>query len=107
MSDRFFDIAKNTKVLEELKSDLLSTVATLYKAIVKGTQEKIIESLAAIIILTYLIGKRLGVKFFQIDKAVEEQLHFAQSKYTDIENWFNDISSLKEYINDMNNGGKE
>ena len=50
MSDRFFDIAKNTKVLEELKSDLLSTVATLYKAIVKGTQEKIIESLAAIII---------------------------------------------------------
>lgn len=101
MPDRFFDIAKNTKVLEELKSDLLSAVATLYKAIVKGTQDKIIESLAAIIILTYLIGRRLGVKFFQIDQAIKEQLRISQGKDIEIEKWFKDISSLKEYINDM------
>lgn len=100
MPERFFDIAKNTKVLDELKSDLLSAVATLYRAIVKGTQDKIVESLGAIVILTYLIGRRLGVKFFQIDQAVKDQLQTSQGE-EDIEKWFNDISSLKEYINDM------
>ena len=101
MSDHFIDIAKNAKILDELKTDLLGTVATLFRAIIQGAQGKIIESLAAIIILAYIIGRRLGVKFFQLDQAVKDQLKRAEDSEHEVEKWFNDLSSLKQYIDDV------
>jgi len=101
MPDHQFDIAKNAKVLDDLKADLVSTVASLLKTIVRGSQDTIIECLAAIIITVYIIGRRLGMKFYQIDQEVHNQLFKAVGCDHEVEKWFNDISSLKQYWNDM------
>lgn len=101
MADQQIDIAKNAKVLEDLKADLVSTVAGLLKSIVRGSQEAILECLAAIIITVYIIGKRLGIKFYQIDQEVHNQLSAAVGNDHDVEKWFKDITSLKEYWNDL------
>lgn len=101
MPDYQFDIAKNAKVLDELKADLIGTVGNLYRNIIKGSQETIIDCLAAIIITVYIIGRRLGIKFYQVDEAIGNQLRNSAGSNHEVEKWFNDITSLKQYWNDM------
>ncbi|MFZ5945004.1 MAG: MazG-like family protein [Bacillota bacterium] len=101
MADQQFDIAKNAKVLEELKADLIGTVGTLLRSIVRGSQESIRGCLASIIITSYIIGRRLGLKFYQIDEAVKIQLKNSAGSEHEVEKWFSDLSSLKQYWDDM------
>lgn len=101
MAESHFDIAKNAKVLEELKADLVGTVGTLMKNIIRGSQETITGSLASLIVTTYIVGRRLGIKFYQIDEAVRIQLHNSVGSDHEVEKWFNDITSLKEYWDDL------
>ncbi|KJS19941.1 MAG: hypothetical protein VR72_16505 [Clostridiaceae bacterium BRH_c20a] len=101
MTEHQFDIAKNAKVLDELKADLIGTMGALYKNIIKGSQEAIVGSLASLIITIYIMGRRLGIKFYQIDEAVRIQLRNSIGSDHEVEKWFNDITSLKQYWDDM------
>ncbi|MGI6227429.1 MAG: MazG-like family protein [Peptococcales bacterium] len=101
MDESNFDIAKNAKVLDELKADLIGTVSTLMKNTIKGSEEAITGSLASLIVTTYIIGRRLGIKFYQIDEAVRIQLRNSIGSDHEVEKWFNDLTSLKEYWDDL------
>lgn len=95
------DIAKNAKVLDELRADLIGTVGSLFRNILKGSREAITGSLASIIITSYIIGRRLGIKFYQLDEAIAIQLKNSTGSDHEVERWFNDITSLKQYWEDM------
>ena len=67
------DITKNIRVIEFLKSELLTGVASLYQSLIKGTkvgQEVLVDILANLILVTYLLGKRLGLAFSVIDSKI-------------------------------------
>lgn len=69
--EKEFDIAKNVRLIDWLKSELLTSVADLFKLLssgIKGSQEAIADCIASIILAAYLLGKRLGIQFEQIDR---------------------------------------
>ncbi|MFZ7102949.1 MAG: MazG-like family protein [Peptococcaceae bacterium] len=101
MPEQQFDIAKNAKVLDQLKADLVGTIGTLFRNILRGSQEAIIGCLASLIITSYIIGRRLGIKFYQIDESIRVQLKNSAGSDHEVEQWFNDITSLEEYWEDM------
>lgn len=95
------DITKNIKIIEWLKSELLSSIASLFEILVKGvkgSQEVIVDILANIILVTYVLGRRLGISYNSLDMKVEDKIRLGVLEDHKIESWFGDLSSLKKHI---------
>jgi hypothetical protein len=95
------DITKNIKVIEFLKSELLTTVAALHQNLLKGTkvgQEAIQDILANLVLVTYLLGKRLGISYSLIDTRLQEKIRIGMLEEHETEKWYGDLSDLGEYL---------
>ncbi len=95
------DITKNIRVIEWLKSEILTAVSTLFKLLVNGvqnSQEAILDVLANIILVTYLLGKRLGITFQRIDEKLENKVRLGVVEDHKIEKWYGDLSKLLDYL---------
>lgn len=97
---RDFDIAKNVKVIDWLKAELVGSVAALLKAMVKGSEGLILECITGILITTYLLGKRLGMSYARIDLNMKTKLRDSVMKGHEVEKWYGDLSSLLKYVED-------
>lgn len=96
------DITKNIRVIEFLKSELLTAVASLYQILLKGTkagQDVIQDILANIVLVTYLLGKRLGISYSLIDSRIQEKIRIGMLEDHETEKWYGDLSDLGEYLN--------
>jgi hypothetical protein len=99
--DNNIDVTKNIKMIEWLKSELLTTIASLFELLVRGinnSQEALIDVLANIVLVTYLLGKRLGVNFSRIDMKIEDKIKLGVLENHKIEEWYGDLSDLKDYL---------
>ena len=94
------DVARNLKLIEWLKTELVSTVASLFRAMLKTSEDSVIDALAQIIITCYLIGKRLGVSFSRIDMKIENKIKANIERNHEIEKWYGDLSALSHYYRD-------
>lgn len=96
--DQEIDIARNLKTVEWLKSELVSSLANLFKALIRGHEEPILESLANIIVATYLLGKRVGINFSKVDLKVESIVKMNIQEEHEVEKWYGDLSNLLHYL---------
>lgn len=94
------DIARNIRVIEWLKTELVSTVAALFKAMIKNSEEAIEDALASIIVTVYVIARRLGVGFAQLDVRVESKVRNGIREKHEIEDWYGDLSTFLRYLGD-------
>lgn len=95
------DITKTIKVIEWLKSEMLTAISTLFQLLVNGVQDSqdaILDVLANIILVTYLLGKRLGFSFERIDKKLENKVRLGVVEEHKIEKWYGDLSKLIDYL---------
>lgn len=102
MALRDWDITKNIKIIEWLKSELLNSVAGLFNALINGAKETSGDAIKAgisnIIIVSYLLAKRLGFAFAQIDINIENKLKAGIEEEHEIEKNFNDLSNLLKHF---------
>jgi len=70
MSD--FDVTRNMRIIDALKSDILSDLAALYKDMAGfGRKADFEDRFAGIVTAAYLLAARLGISFERLDdKAV-------------------------------------
>lgn len=95
---RELDIARNIHVIEWLKSELIEAVAALFKGLLKGSEEAILDCLASIVITVYILGRRLGINFGRIDLKIETKLRLSIEETHEVEKWYGDLSALNEYL---------
>ncbi|HBM76274.1 MAG TPA: hypothetical protein DD429_12085 [Clostridiaceae bacterium] len=96
-----YDVTGNVKAIEWIKTELLGAVTTLHRVLLKGTkasQDMILECLASIIILTYLLSRRLGIDFSSVDSEIKAKLKLGIVEGDDIEKDHGDLSKLLKYI---------
>lgn len=101
MSNKDTDITRNIRLIEFLKSELLTAVATLHQTLLKGakvTQESLVDVLANLILVTYLLGKRLGLAFSVIDTKIQEKIRIGMLEEHETEKWYGDLSTLDDYM---------
>lgn len=92
------DVAKNLKMVEWLKAELLDSVAELFKALLKNGTDAIIDALASIIIICYLLGQRVGISLLSVDAKVKEKLRVTVESSPDGSNWQKELSGLLVYL---------
>ena len=72
------NISTNLKDIETIKGEILSEMAKLYKTLADydeiGEYESVTNEIATIIAMDYILARRLGVTFSNIDNKISELL---------------------------------
>lgn len=92
------DIARNVRTIEWLKAELVGGVSALFKALMKNSEESILDALANVVVACYLLGKRLGINFSRLDLKVESKVGANISKAHEIEQWYGDFTAFRRYL---------
>ncbi|MEW8973149.1 MAG: MazG-like family protein [Tissierellaceae bacterium] len=101
MNGQEIDIIKNMKTVEWLKSELLSNIAYLYRLFVNNediSKENLEDTISNIILESYVLGKRIGLNYTDIDLTLKENIKLNLIKEHKIERWYGDLSQLLEHI---------
>jgi len=93
-------IAKNIKVIEWLKADILASLSAVFKGMAKGSEEKILDALASLIITTYVLGRRLGITFARLDFKIQSKLRKNIEEDHEVERWYGDLTELLHYLSE-------
>ncbi len=93
-------IAKNIKVIDWLKADLITSVSALFKSMLKGSEDLLLDALASLMITCYVLGRRLGINFPRLDLKVEAKLRQGIEEDHELERWYGDLSALLNYMAD-------
>lgn len=99
--DRNSDITRNIKIIEWMKNEILTSVSELFNILfrgVKSADEVLQDILANIIMITYLLAKRLGISFKEIDYKIKEKTTLGIKEDHSIEKWYGDLTNLKNHI---------
>lgn len=99
--NREIDIIKNMKTIEWLKAELLGNVSHLYKDMANNedtSRESLEDLISNIILESYILGKRLGIDYASLDRALQSNIKLNLVQEHKIEKWYGDLSSLKEHI---------
>lgn len=94
-----WDVARSFKAIEWLKTELLSGVAELFRAMRQAREDRIADQLANIIMATYVLGRRLGIDFPQLDSKLRQKVRANAEEPHDFEEWYGDFSTLERYLN--------
>ncbi len=101
--DREIDITRNIKIIEWLKGELILEVANLFRVLVNGMKEEVHDSIANvlsnIILISYLLGKRLGISYNSIELKMEKKIKIGLVEQNDVEKYYGDLSELSRHLN--------
>ncbi len=102
--NRDLSIARNIRVIEWLKSELLEAVSQLFKSFISNQEELLLLSLARVKLTVYLLGKRAGINFAQVDEQLEIMVQQQLSAGQEVEEWNGDLSLLKQHLDRQKKG---
>lgn len=92
------DLLRKLRLIENLKADVILNVGLLFQAVAKNTQQGISMSIAGVIVSCYILAKRLGIDFSEIDESIKGKIDQNIKQETDAEKWFGDYSQLKRHL---------
>jgi L-arabinose isomerase len=93
------NVVKNSRAIERLKAEMAKSQWLLQHGIATASEEQILEGLAKNVGLSYLIARRLGFDFSNVDRILYKQVDQWQN-LDDllIEQEWGDCSFLKDYL---------
>ncbi|MGI6098055.1 MAG: MazG-like family protein [Dethiobacteria bacterium] len=92
------NIAKNIKVIEEQKSELLSAVARLFQSMFQGNEGLILDALCRIVITCHLLARRLGFSYQRLDRAIEQKVNVYLQEKKESSPLNEDLEDLRQYL---------
>jgi len=96
--DQDTGIAKNIRVVEWLKADLVTSLSVLYKGMLRGSEEYLQDALAGLIITCYVLARRLGFSFSKLELKMETRLRQGIQEDHELERWYGDLSALLGHL---------
>lgn len=100
--NREIDITRNIKLVEWLKSELLTDVGNLFRVLVNGMSEELHDSIAEIIsnliLISYLLGKRLGISYNAIELKIRAKIKLGLVENHEVEKFYGDLSELSKHL---------
>ncbi|NLW01931.1 MAG: hypothetical protein GX027_01535 [Clostridiaceae bacterium] len=103
MSFNSMDITRNTRIIENLKSELLNSVAHLYSRLADdycdNIKETALDTLSNVIIISYLLSRRLGLDYPMLEKDISAKIRLGLVQEHETEKYFGDLSALSHFRN--------
>lgn len=109
MNFKGFDVTKNMRLVEHLKSDLLLAVSHLFSEMSSDTCEDIrevaLDTLSDTIIISYLLARRLGLEYPAVEKQISSKIRLGLIEEHETEKYFGDLSALSKIRSYSSNAG--
>lgn len=100
--DKEIDITRNIKIIEWLKSELLTDIANLFRVMFNGVRDEahdaIADVLSNIILICYILGRRLGLNYNVIESKLESKIKLGLIDNNDVEKYYGDLSELSRHF---------
>ncbi len=100
--EQTLNLSTNIRAIDNLKSEILSEVARLYRELADFEDAEIYErvsnSIATIVAMDYILARRIGLDFESIDKKINQLTSIAEENNHELEVAFSDMSELRAYI---------
>lgn len=95
------DITKKIKLIEQLKSQLLTDVSSLFANMAADdvSTEGNINLLADIVIISYFLSNKLGTSFDGLDIKIKNKLKIALLNEEEQSQWRTQLLMLSKYFN--------
>jgi hypothetical protein len=92
------DIARNIKIIEWLKTDLITSISALFRALLRGSEDRMLDALASLVLTCYVLSRRLGISFSRLDLKMEAKLRQGIEEGHEVEKANGDLSRLLGYL---------
>lgn len=92
------DVARSFKAIEWLKTELLGDVAELFRAMRHSREDRVADHLANVIMAAYLLGRRLGIDFVQLESKLRQKVRANAEERHEFEDWYGDFSALDRHF---------
>lgn len=92
------EILRKMRLIEWLKAELITHVGQLYQGMAKNSEQAIKDGLAAVVISCFVLGRRLGINFADLDEAILTRLNQNIKRENDVEKWFGDFSEYQRHL---------
>lgn len=92
------DVATRARLIEWLKTEVVDYQARLFKALWDGSAARVKDSLAGMIASGYILGRRLGISYRDLDSAIMEKLAKLRQEGHQLEDQYQDLTALSEHI---------
>jgi hypothetical protein len=96
--ERELDVAAKTRMIEWLKTEVVDQMSRLFKAMWDGSTTRVTDSLASLIASSYILGRRLGIPFKDLDQAIADKLTKLKQEGHQLEDQYKDLTELSEHI---------
>lgn len=97
--ERGVHFAKNVKVIDWLKTEIIDVIANLYKGIHHANTPMILDTLSSLVISIYVLARRMGFSFHELDQSVIQKLREHVHEGHQLEQWYGDLSALEDFLN--------
>lgn len=91
-------IVRKLQLLEKVKAQLILAVGQVFNAMALKSEIGVKEALAAVIINCYILARRLGIDFSQLDETVITITGNNIKNKSEIEKAFGDYSEYLRYL---------
>jgi hypothetical protein len=101
MKKEDFNIMYNVKIIEELKSELLSIIADFFRLLTRGSnvaQDAILDCISGAIIVLYLLSERLGYSHAAVDENMRKKVKIGIIEEDKIEKEGKDLTKLYNHL---------
>lgn len=97
------NVASNAKMIEVIKSEFISEAADVLRASLcpKG-RESLVDTLGATVLLAYVLAKRCGIAFEEIDADIAQKAANGIKQGHKLEIHYSDLSKLKSHFESGN-----
>ncbi len=97
MTQDDFSVARNARAVDWLKGEMAGSMGQLFRHMVSGRGDSSVELLSDMVMTSYILARRLGISFEDLDASVSERLGANVRRDHQLERWFGDLSALDAY----------
>jgi len=98
------DITKTIRIIEGLKSELLTNIAQLYGNMANGRvieKDENLNVLADMVTIIYLLAWKMGISYEEVDKKLLDKIDLNILKEKD-DDWVKQLITLSDYFENGN-----
>jgi len=92
------ELAREVEAADWLVASLTEAQAAVIRGFLRGEEEALLDGLAEMLILSYLLAGRLGFGFRRLDLRARERLRANIASRHELERWFGDLSGLLVHL---------
>lgn len=92
------EILRKMRFIEGLKAGLITHMGQLFQAMAQNSEQAVLKGLAVLVTSSYILSRRLGYTFSQLDEAVFREVEDNIRKEPEAEKWFGDFSDYRQHL---------